>query len=450
MFFTNSKGRNVIRVTDTTDHGGEVITGADNWSVYGKPVARIGDLVRCPKCLNQTYPIVEGDQTITTHGRQVAFEGHLTACGARLISSLSGHTITHSDGFSAGIAGTGAGGIAGNSLANRNNATQNDEHLSHHRRFRLLGHDGQPLSDIPYRISSSDSNKTLDGRTNISGMTEDFQTANSENAVFSIVAAGQEYEGSRAQTFLYHQSHVTEVKAKIYWLHENLWDEHWIGIYRRTADSIATLLQRNTYSNGRTVTYTCEDFALSILVHFAHRNKLPLHLKTGAANFRNIDFEIDSRHEKSDANMQGFLQDVQTAYGARDTLKNCFELPNKENVKTGDLFLRRNNDGHVQVVVSNNGRRIEIKQGSFPTNDIEGAFKRGAGGLTGRVLGGEHGAGAPTGAYYLGVEAQNAEYNKLENGEWEYKNFATGANDISVTWNLMVAFQWNFKDWNNY
>jgi len=90
MFFTNSKGRNVIRVADTTDHGGEVITGADNWLVDGKPVARIGDLVRCPKCLNQTYPIVEGDETIITEGRRIAFDGHLTACGARLISSLGG------------------------------------------------------------------------------------------------------------------------------------------------------------------------------------------------------------------------------------------------------------------------------------------------------------------------------------------------------------------------
>lgn len=87
MFFKNSKGRNVIRVTDTTDHGGEVLTGSGIMSVEHKPVARVGDMVRCPQC-NGTFPIVEGDEMISAEGRRVAFDGHLTACRARLISSL--------------------------------------------------------------------------------------------------------------------------------------------------------------------------------------------------------------------------------------------------------------------------------------------------------------------------------------------------------------------------
>lgn len=85
----DENGRLIIRLGDTTDHGGEVITGADTWTVEGRPVARIGDKVRCPKCDNKIYEIVEGNPKITVFGRPAAFEGHQTSCGAKLISSLS-------------------------------------------------------------------------------------------------------------------------------------------------------------------------------------------------------------------------------------------------------------------------------------------------------------------------------------------------------------------------
>lgn len=96
MFFKNSKGRNVVRVTDTTDHGGEVLTGSEIMNIYGLAAARVGDMVRCPKC-NGTYPIVEGDEMVNTEGRRVAFDGHLTACGARLISSLGSYQQSSSN-----------------------------------------------------------------------------------------------------------------------------------------------------------------------------------------------------------------------------------------------------------------------------------------------------------------------------------------------------------------
>lgn len=86
--FQDEKGRRVIRLGDTTSHGGKVITGAEMWNVYGKPVARVGDQVICHRCDNKVYEIVEGNQKITAFGRPVAFEGHKTSCGAILISSL--------------------------------------------------------------------------------------------------------------------------------------------------------------------------------------------------------------------------------------------------------------------------------------------------------------------------------------------------------------------------
>jgi uncharacterized Zn-binding protein involved in type VI secretion len=52
-----------------------------------KPIACIGDMVQCPRC-RRIYPIVEGDPLCTIDDTPIAFEGHKTACGAVLISSV--------------------------------------------------------------------------------------------------------------------------------------------------------------------------------------------------------------------------------------------------------------------------------------------------------------------------------------------------------------------------
>lgn len=80
--------RGVIRLHDTTDHGGEVIQVAhSNNIVMGRPVACVGDLVKCPKC-DGIYKIIEGDPHHTIEDDHVAYEGHTTECGAKLISSV--------------------------------------------------------------------------------------------------------------------------------------------------------------------------------------------------------------------------------------------------------------------------------------------------------------------------------------------------------------------------
>lgn len=81
-------GRGVIRLGDPTTHGGTVIRVSGTVEVDGKPVARPGDLVTCPRCEKTQYLIVEGDSEYTDEGIPVALEGHKTACGAALISSL--------------------------------------------------------------------------------------------------------------------------------------------------------------------------------------------------------------------------------------------------------------------------------------------------------------------------------------------------------------------------
>jgi uncharacterized Zn-binding protein involved in type VI secretion len=80
--------RGVIRIGDKTSHGGQVITVYGEMEIRGRIVARIGDLVSCPKCKGGPFKIIEGDIDVTDKNIPVAFEGHKTECGAVLLSSV--------------------------------------------------------------------------------------------------------------------------------------------------------------------------------------------------------------------------------------------------------------------------------------------------------------------------------------------------------------------------
>ena len=79
-------GKEVILLGDTTTHGGRVITASSDLEHKGIKVARVGDLVACPRC-NGTYPIVEGAPSAFDHDSHIARHGDKIACGATLISS---------------------------------------------------------------------------------------------------------------------------------------------------------------------------------------------------------------------------------------------------------------------------------------------------------------------------------------------------------------------------
>lgn len=85
--------RAFIRLGDRTTHGGTVVGGDPTFSIYGKNVARVGDLVACPRCKG-SFPIVSGAMNMWT-GQNVARQDDMTSCGAKLIASQS--TATWSD-----------------------------------------------------------------------------------------------------------------------------------------------------------------------------------------------------------------------------------------------------------------------------------------------------------------------------------------------------------------
>lgn len=86
-----------IVVGDSTTHGGSVLNGDPILSADGKPVARIGDMVACPKCKG-VFPIVSGaGNFIGSNGQLVARQGDSTACGASLVPGGQGHGVWESE-----------------------------------------------------------------------------------------------------------------------------------------------------------------------------------------------------------------------------------------------------------------------------------------------------------------------------------------------------------------
>lgn len=80
----------LIRLGDTTDHGGKVTTASETMRYGGRQVARKGDEVSCPRHPDiKPNLILEGDSKITDHGIPVARQGHHTTCGCSLISSIA-------------------------------------------------------------------------------------------------------------------------------------------------------------------------------------------------------------------------------------------------------------------------------------------------------------------------------------------------------------------------
>ena len=78
----------IVRLGDPTSHGGKVITASETHVLNGIGIARQGDSVACPLPGHGVNPIIEGSPTFTIGGRPVALQGHRSACGCALMSTL--------------------------------------------------------------------------------------------------------------------------------------------------------------------------------------------------------------------------------------------------------------------------------------------------------------------------------------------------------------------------
>jgi uncharacterized Zn-binding protein involved in type VI secretion len=81
------EGRGVIRVGDKTDHGGQVLTATSTTIAMGKAAALEGDMTYCPQCKGP-FAIKPDGKGAKHQGKPYAYDGDLTECGAKLITSL--------------------------------------------------------------------------------------------------------------------------------------------------------------------------------------------------------------------------------------------------------------------------------------------------------------------------------------------------------------------------
>ncbi len=153
--------RPFIVVGDRTSHGGVVISGSESTDVDGKPVARIGDRVTCPKKGHGSVTtIVTGDVTAIIDGQPLARHGDKTACGAMLISSQMIAVVD--EGSSAGQGASSAPAAApASSLAN-NEAMK----MPFDEQTELVA---PPIEGVQYYIETSDG-RTFSGRVGKDGL----------------------------------------------------------------------------------------------------------------------------------------------------------------------------------------------------------------------------------------------------------------------------------------
>lgn len=83
----DANDRGVIRLGDKTSHGGEVVSACSDFKVLGIAIALEGDMASCPTC-GGVHAITPVASTRKHHGKQVAYQGDVTACGATLITSI--------------------------------------------------------------------------------------------------------------------------------------------------------------------------------------------------------------------------------------------------------------------------------------------------------------------------------------------------------------------------
>jgi uncharacterized Zn-binding protein involved in type VI secretion len=79
--------RPFIRLGDSTDHGGIVVSASAPDLIEGKPIARVGDTVTCPIPGHGSTVIVTGDPGTIIAGQPAARHGDQCACGAILLAS---------------------------------------------------------------------------------------------------------------------------------------------------------------------------------------------------------------------------------------------------------------------------------------------------------------------------------------------------------------------------
>jgi hypothetical protein len=148
------------------------------------------------------------------------------------------------------------------------------------------------------------------------------------------------------------------------WTVSHRWNERYIGHYRRRAPAIA----RQSLEAGEP--FTCEDFALHVLIRFASYYELPIRVGSAAS-----PRGFDSRSPYG-SSLRGYRRSVMSQTGARDIVRpgNTIGVggargspANLAHAEPGDLIHLDygGGSGHIQLVTGRSDDRITIIQGNL-------------------------------------------------------------------------------------
>lgn len=179
----------IIVQGDKTSHGGSVLTGSPFSDCDGKPIARVGNMVSCPRCKG-VFPIAQGDQSNIIDGAPVAYHGRKTACGATLISSQM-RTLTEPSGGTASSASSSTlerfGAVGAGMAASYEDQVLGDGAKRFQGRFQLVSaEDGKPISGETVRVRST-GGQYITGTTDADGYTEWVERDAAEALAFDLV-----------------------------------------------------------------------------------------------------------------------------------------------------------------------------------------------------------------------------------------------------------------------
>ncbi len=126
------------------------------------------------------------------------------------------------------------------------------------------------------------------------------------------------------------------------WEITNQWNDDYINKFNSFVS-----VQIDQYKRDK-VKFTCEDFALSLLIDFTSTNGLPVTITNASGTY-------DARSDNY-TDIATFKNDVLTTTGARDLQNNNNTVPSDiSRVRGGDIIVNRNNNDvgtHIQVVTA--------------------------------------------------------------------------------------------------
>jgi hypothetical protein len=241
-----------------------------------------------------------------------------------------------------------------------------------------------------------------------------------------------------------------EVVLKVFWATTDHWDDTYIESYHEEVPLIAEQLMGAQYKdeagNVKSNKFTCEDFAIRVLVEFARKYGLPVKLTTGVRTYKNMENYSPSQHDDYTSDQYGFAEMVMLTYGAREMQKtgvNTVPVGTAEDLKPGDILAQAGDTEkkiahHIQMAVDVDKERIDIRQGNADLPIVRP--------FTWIVSGLGMNMANPQSVAYAGVRVQKGYF--VKDGEsWTYHNPVTAVEkkDFLAVFEL---YRWNFMGFN--